>query len=1832
MILNALGLAAVVWRIEAGNRAGRSLRAVGISPANPADPDSTRELAVELNAPIDPETLAADTLRPVPFTPGRTVLRGPRTLVYLLDEKLKGATAYRLEFSPQLRGLGGQLPPPKPAAVETPRLELLRVAQVNRDASGDCTLVFEFNFPVSPAELLRNVTVISPQGTRPEIEKLGGAPERSVRLRCRNVPWSRLRVEVAAGLAGTEGPLGLAAACAANVDVSGRLRLLGMSPEFRGDVPTVRVRLNAPAEVGPAARLVNIDPPVKFSVEPSSEGLEILGPFECGGRYTVTLKAGLAAGAVRPLAADVSRTVWFPDKPAELRFAGEGGYLSPGGMLRLPVRTTNITKIRIGLQKLHAHNVVEYVARNERSVRRLAAGAPTLEVAVAGPRNREVETLLDLRELATHAFPRSGAEGAGRAPAGPDGIYCLELQGDPERGWYDETVMLVVTDLGVSARVWEGGALIWVTSIATGRPVEGARATLYSACRIPLGSGTTGAGGLATLGFAPPTGDDEPALVVVERGEALSYLNLERGERSRGPAAAGGRDFLSRGYEVAAASERGAYRPGDVVHLSSFVRGERLAAPPPMPLEVEVVRPGGRRLTRLTAISDTAGRLTLDVPVPAGAPTGRYRAHWRLPATERVLGSCDFLVADYMPRTLRMKLDAPAGRLGAREPFRAGVEVQHLFGDSASGLATACRARFTAVDFTPGGWEGFRFGDLRVRRGEAREHLVEQRLDAGGRTSFELRPPDVATPAAIRAEVEVEVRESGGRAMSERLVRDLDPWPFYVGAQPPEQPPIAGRPAVFEVAAVRPDGRLVEPAGRYSASLYRVIHNNVLQRVGRGRLEYVDMPHEELVATVTGDTAGGRARVQVTPDRAGEHRLVVGIPGGCSLACDLYVGGPGGGGVLADPESLRLTLDKPRYRPGETAHLAVRAPFGGTLLLAVETDRVLESRVAELPAGGEGTFDFAVSEAWRPNAYLTAAVVRAAEPEEEWRPHRASGVVRLPLDNADKRLRVEVESPAEARPDREVSLTVRVLGADGQARPGAAVVLAAVDEGVLALTGFRSPDPFGAFFAPRRLSVREHDMYSRLAPELLVWKAARPAAPGGDSGGARDDGDTGAEMSRRLSPVEAGRVRTAVLWAGSLTAGEDGAARVTLRVPEYIGELRVMASAAAGDCFGAESRPLPVRSPLMLRASWPRFAAPGDEFEVPVTVFNSTASAGPVALLVEGVAEAGSAAVLTFAEPPPAVVEVPAGGERTVKLHIRAGAVGRSAVRISASLGAERCADSLELPVRPPVPMAKRSGTALIEAGEETRITPDAEFYPGTAKCSLVVAASPVVELSGALGFLLQYPYGCVEQTTSRLVPLIYLRDLAALSSPGALGDGDVEGPLAAGIARLASMQTPGGGLSYWPGGSEASPWGSTYAADVLLEARKAGHDVPADLIDPLLAYLRKGLDSWAASDRPAEEEDPDETPTTGMVRPLVGAGPRAGGPGCHAPAVAAYACYVLARSGRPAHAWMASLEEQCRHDAKSVPAGARFHLAAAFLASGHATVAREFTADARPTCTLRETGGSLDSPVREAAVMLGVLLDADPGSTQVPALAERLRKATKAGRWGTTQDNAFALMALGKYARRLGQTSELGGTAVLPDGSEMRFGARQGLCLKELRPGDSVRIRADQGKGRLYAFWDAEGVPRDGRIREEDSGLSIRREMLAADGRPLPKGATLEQGRLYQVRLVVENPRWADNVVITDLLPAGLEIENPDLIGSAGRATAGQSTGVDTLSARHIERRDDRLLVFANLWSGRAEYRYAVRAVTAGKFVLPPTEAECMYDPGIFSINGGGKVEVVAR
>lgn len=662
-------------------------------------------------------------------------------------------------------------------------------------------------------------------------------------------------------------------------------------------------------------------------------------------------------------------------------------------------------------------------------------------------------------------------------------------------------------------------------------------------------------------------------------------------------------------------------------------------------------------------------------------------------------------------------------------------------------------------------------------------------------------------------------------------------------------------------------------------------------------------------------------------------------------------------------------------------------------------------------------------------------------------------------------------------------------------------------------------------------------------------------------------------------------------------------------MPELTGAMRLMAVVVDGDAYGSAERTMKLTAPLLVEASWPRFAAPGDSFRVPVKLFNTTAfplraeltleMEGPV--IVEGWRSRGGVLV----EP---------GAPVLLKLDAKALGLGPVRARVLARAvtpeGEEVVARSMaSLCVRPAGPIHSETRFLRARAGEVLEIASPEGFLPRTARTTLTIGGGPLVEVGPAVRALIGYPHGCIEQTTSRLYAMVYAPQLlskdavknsdkdnaagGAIGSPDRrrrLGDGMVEEMVEAGIDRLWSMQTPSGGLGYWPGASKPHPWGTAYASFFLLQAKQAGFRVPERFVKSLVEYLEASLSSNAALD------------------------------------VNTRALYlnVLAGFGRPQHGWMARLAETPH----ALDVAGRANLAAAWSHSGRADRVR----DALPEGTLdlaaqASTGGRITSRLRQEAVLLLTLLDIDPAHAWVPVLAERVNGArTRRGYWGSTLENATALAALARYQATVPADAEFTGTVTLPGGGERTLSSSEPLTLEFTETGAPVCIRST-GRGVLHVSVATEGLSAARKIREYDRRIRVRRRWTDAGGRDVDPLA-LRVGDLVNVETTLSAPglRWGEtihNVAIVDALAGGLEVENPRLATSTARARRGSSP------CDHVEFLDDRVVVFTSISRKPRTFRYSLRAVAEGDYALPPVQASCMYDAGYASLNGAARVRV---
>jgi uncharacterized protein YfaS (alpha-2-macroglobulin family) len=542
---------------------------------------------------------------------------------------------------------------------------------------------------------------------------------------------------------------------------------------------------------------------------------------------------------------------------------------------------------------------------------------------------------------------------------------------------------------------------------------------------------------------------------------------------------------------------------------------------------------------------------------------------------------------------------------------------------------------------------------------------------------------------------------------------------------------------------------------------------------------------------------------------------------------------------------------------------------------------------------------------------------------------------------------------------------------------------------------------------------------------------------------------------------------------------------------------------------------------------------------------------------------------------------------------VASNSIGVARIRLTASAGAEACVENTELPIRPASPFITTGGLAVLTPGKSESITLKDDFLPGTEQTSVSVTPLPSLQLPEAIEYLERYPYGCAEQTISTSFALLYLDEIGPKIAPGVFEKERVAEKVQAGILRLIGMQTADGGIAMWPGNRESWPWASIYAAHFLVEARAAGHPVPPDFEKSLLAYVRTLLNKAGDHGDLLESQ--------------------------------AYASYVLALTGKPDRAFMNRLAELTRpratvDDESAMRAQARLYLALAVVASGQRDLASDLIpASLPPLRSTRQGGGNIGSAIRDRAMYLNTLLTVHPDDPSIPAQAAQLA----AEKWQTTQEVAFATMAIGKYLRQVQDVEPFDHADLIIDGRAVASPFTSHASAHEL-----LASITGPAAARGYLSWTRTGVPR-AMPPSQDHGIKIRRRYLNEQGKLLAS-SRVQTGDLILVELIIESASAQQNLVVEDLLPAGLEIENPRLKTTTTH-TDQKPDARPEMNDTRIDVRDDRMIFYGDLPSGGvARHVYAVRAVVPGNFVLPPARVESMYDPAINSLwSPGGTLDV---
>ncbi|MFH1790732.1 MAG: MG2 domain-containing protein, partial [Candidatus Omnitrophota bacterium] len=664
--------------------------------------------------------------------------------------------------------------------------------------------------------------------------------------------------------------------------------------------------------------------------------------------------------------------------------------------------------------------------------------------------------------------------------------------------WSGDSKLLLTSDIGMVVKKSEHDLLVWLNSLSSNTAVAGATVKVFSKANQQLMEGTSDSSGFVHFEDVNWSGDRKPFVITASKDGDQSFIELDKCTLTETDLKTEGRPYISSGYEGFLYTDRGVFRPGETVHMRAILRGRDQDTPESFPVVFEVNRPDGRQFAGINGLLSGFGTVDIDIDIPNYALTGGYTANLMLPGSKEIIGSAGFSVEEFMPDRLKVLVTMPDGRLVPGKAIPIDVKAEQFFGAPADGRNIEVVYDLRQQEFKPDGYKDYTFTDNTRDFLFQAVSLGEKTSGTDGAAGFELKlPENLSPPSALRCEISAVVKEIGGRAVTARTERMVDAYPYYIGIRQARAGyAVPGRGVKFEYAVFSPDGEKID-APELEVTISKVIWNNTLKKDDKGEYRYVSDSREEVIHTDT-LTQGGSS-YSYTPKSWGDYVIRVKGKNAASHAASLAFYCSDSGYMpwaMERPDRIELKLDKASYAAGDTAKLTIKSPFKGKALVTISKDKVLSSRIVDLANPTQEVL-LTIEDGWRPNAYCAVTIIRPVDPNEDWVAYRAYGIIPVIIDNSAHKLSVDVSSPVSSAPKDTVQVDIEVTDAGGNPRQ-AELSLALVDEGVLSLTNFKTPDPFEFFYGKRGNSIVTSDIYSLLIPEFGNKQAGADSSPSGD--------------------------------------------------------------------------------------------------------------------------------------------------------------------------------------------------------------------------------------------------------------------------------------------------------------------------------------------------------------------------------------------------------------------------------------------------------------------------------------------------------------------------------------------------------------------------------------------------------------------------------------------------------------------------------------------------------------------------------------------------------------
>lgn len=1542
---------------------------------------------------------------------------------------------------------------------------------------------------------------------------------------------------------------------------------------------------------------ITISPEIDFSVKTIGSDLYINGDFECR-TYSITIKEGLPGKWSSKTTSTSEWEIKFEDIFPQITFDTAGFILPTGNNSQITFSSVNVRHVVLKVIRVFDDRMFDFLKHN-----RLNSYLPNYR-GNPGEGERIGEKIsqeyLDLGHK-KNTWKRHLVDLSNILNKEEKGLYYIEISFSRNDMLYDEKKLksdrsdsqpgneryifengriykpIIISDLGVTVKKAGNQYKIFVMDIPTVRPVSGAKVTLSGYNRRYDISDTTDGNGVAQIQETKYN-----SIIQVEYNTQITAVSIDDMKWNTSSFQVEGVSLNKSGIDAFIYTERGVYRPGDPINLTALIRQNRRKINISYPVTIELENPKGQTVFEKKMIDNGDGFYTINFETKPNDPTGNWYAYIKaadITFTEIIK------VETVIANRLKVDISTEKENYIRGENIKGNVISKYLFGTPSKGLNCELKADLKNQSFPASQYKDFFFNHEGMTFEALEKTLFSSTtLNDDGMTDYNWELPlfDNA-PSAVKLVLKAKVFEKGGRFTDGRTSILYFPHKAYVGVKKMELDwgyLKVNTPYKTEVIYVDTAGKPI--AGE---ELTYTLYNNTKwwwweYRDQQNTLKFKTLNETKLLTSGKIISSKKPRPLSIPILKTGQYLLEIKAKDGSHINGIFFHASYWGALAGNDDSANHLTLksDKNKYFIGEKASISFPAPQKGKVLITIEKGEKIENYFwKELnPVNGVQQIEIPITQNMLPNAYISASVIQLHSQTSNDLPMRMYGVIPLLVEDPESRDELEITSE-ELRPDSEA--TVFIKNKKGKETT---FTLAIVDEGLLSLTDFRTPNPWNHFFKKERHQIDTWDLYSCIIGAVKGDIFSRFSI-GGDYDSLGMKKDT-ARKAKRFEPV--------CIFKGPFKTDSSGNARISFKMPQYIGAVRLMAVSASTDGFGSASITKPVKKELMLFPTLPRVISPLEKFTLPVTVFAMENEIGGVTITLK------TTGPLTISGTNQNTLSFTKSGDGDVHFNLETPAeAGIATISITAKSEKYTASFQCEIDVRPSSPRIYQTVTREVTPGNSTEIPVPDEGIKGTGNAKLVLSAMPDISFSSRLYYLIRYPYGCLEQTTSAVFPQLFL---SLFLKEGIYTDAKIDDNINQGIDRCKKFLTSSGGFAFWPGNTDPSPWGNNYTGHFLLEAKAKGFHVPDSLLDPWLRYQ---------SSRSRYTDDDL------MSR--------------------VYRVYLLAMANHANYSAMNMLKQNSLKQMNNVQ---KWLLAGAYQLAGSEDVARSIAGSlSTEVDDYKETGGSYGSQMRDRAIIMTVLILFDR-QNEAAQIFKELARNLSTKNWYSTQTTAYALLAMGKYMNTYiftdGKKSiTMKGNVKFSNGSIKAFNTSKMQLTIPLADNFSksviLSVDSDAALTTLFAVLEHDSIPLTGNVSAQSKNLSVSLFWLDDNGNEIDPAAVY-QGFSFYGKLTVKKTSSVtsiEEIALCQLIPAGWEIENMRLLGDE---LPHSLTSSHTGNEEYMDIRDDRIHWFFDITSSSPyEFIFKVIAVTAGEFMLPPTQVEAMYDHDFLATLPGYRVKV---